>query len=410
MLNHKEIFVTIVLYIVALILFLFSDDLLIVIATVIVLLAFHLGALYTKGVKYEEEKETEQSKLQYKLDKTKRETTETTTQFMSLIEVIGSGVLLLDQEGNIQLVNQTFMDYFKLNQIQGRSYKVLKPIDRLYKVFREAYIGEQKIREQIKVNRHYYDLVFTPIIDHNIYQGSLVLIHDITQLKTAEQFQKQFTADVSHELKSPLSAIKGLSEILTENDNVPEEERKEFMALIKHEASRLETIINDLLVIAKMDRIDYELHLDDSSMKTMIEEAIQLLKKSAENKALGLSYDVDDEILYIDQVKIRQVIINLIRNAINYTDTGEVKIRGYKDIFYYVIEVSDTGIGIKDEDKKLIFKRFYRVDEARSRDTGGSGLGLSIIKNVVNKHGGHVELDSEIGVGSTFKVFLPVKK
>jgi len=410
MLNYKEIAITMLIYLIGGLLVLFSDDILVVIAVIILLGVFHLIALYTKELKYEEERESEQSKLQYKLDKTKQETSETTTQFMSLIEVIGSGVLLIDEEGIIQLTNQTFNEYFQLYDVKGKSYKSFEPIDQLYKVFREAYISERKVREQINVNKHYYDLVFTPIFDSTIYRGTLVLIHDITQLKTAEQFQKQFTADVSHELKSPLSAIKGFSEILSRNEEVSKAEEKEFIELINHEASRLETIINDLLVIAKMDRIDYELHLDETSMEMMVHEAVKLLKNAAKKKSLELNVEVEEHILIVDQVKMRQVVINLIRNAINYTDKGTVDIKGYTTDKYYIIEVTDTGIGIKDEHKALIFKRFYRVDEARSRDTGGSGLGLSIIKNVVKKHGGRIELTSEINKGSTFKVYLPLKK
>jgi two-component system phosphate regulon sensor histidine kinase PhoR len=289
-----------------------------------------------------------------------------------------------------------------------QSYDQLKSIKPLYKEISRAFIAEEKTHAQFKYDRFTYEISVNPVFEKKLFQGSLVVIRDITQLKTAENFQKQFTADVSHELKTPLSAIKGMAEILSRDEPIEQSEQKEFIQGIYDESIRLETILNDLLIISKMDRLDYELKLQETSIKTIIDDAIQLLKPNATKKDLYLNSDIEDCLLMIDPVKMNQVIINLIKNAINYTDKGGVNVKAYISKETYLIEVNDTGIGIKEEDFEKVFKRFYRVDEARSRDSGGSGLGLSIIKNVVKKHQGSIELTSEIDKGSTFTIRLPL--
>jgi two-component system phosphate regulon sensor histidine kinase PhoR len=237
-----------------------------------------------------------------------------------------------------------------------------------------------------------------------------VIVHDISLIKTAERFQKQFTADVSHELKTPLSTIKGFSEILARDGKISKEDKKEFIEIIQKEVTRMETIISDLLVISKMDRVDYELEYSKSNMQSTIEDAVSILKNDLEQKGLTLYQDIESKTFMYDYTKMHHVLLNLVRNAINYTDQGHIELKGYVDKNNYVIEVSDTGIGIPEEEKEKIFTRFYRIDTARSRDTGGSGLGLSIIKNVIRKHEGFIEVSSEVGKGTTFKVSIPMKK
>ena len=292
----------------------------------------------------------------------------------------------------------------------NKDYNSLVKIKPLYKFINQAYLLEKSFREQIQYLDKYYDLVSTPIFEKDLFQGCLIIVHDITSLKNAERFQKQFTADVSHELKTPLSTIKGFSEILARDVDMKKEDRVEFITLINKESTRMESILSDLLIISKMDRLDYELNLEKVNIKDLIIENIDSLKHKITNKNLKYKIDVEDCILQLDKNKIGQVVLNLVRNATNYTDEGEINIIGKIEGSKYKIQVIDTGIGINKVDFDKIFKRFYRVDNARSRDTGGSGLGLSICKNVVLKHGGSISVDSVRNVGTTFEIILNIKK
>ncbi len=396
------------LYLTGTVLIILLADILASVFIVLVLFVYHLIAFSTFKMQYINKTKEEKERLLYRLDQTQKETHEVATQFTSLSELIDSGLLLIDDEERIKQVNKTFSLYFDKEDLLDKSYDVLSDIKGLYKAINEAYLQEHKVRLQIEYNQAYYDVNISPIFEGTRYRGCLVVVHDITQLKTAETFQKQFTADVSHELKTPLSAIKGISEILANNPAMDQQERKEFIDTMMNESARLETILNDLLIISKMDRLDYELKLEKTDIEALIDEAIQLLKPMASEKDLDLIAELTPIEMMVDSTKFRQVIINLIKNGLNYTDKGYVKIRSFVEKDWYVIEVHDTGIGINEDDRELVFKRFYRVDDARSRASGGSGLGLSIIKNVVKKHDGEIELDSIPNKGSTFRVKLPI--
>ena len=356
-------------------------------------------------------KEREQSihTLQSKLSKTEKESEEVYKRFLSLSKTLGSGVFMVDEDGLITFSNKDVENYFGIN-LNGKDYKELVTIRQLYYFIDQAFLLEEYTRKQIEIEDNTFDLISTPLFEGDMFAGCLFIVHDITQLKIAEKFQKRFTADVSHELRTPLSAIKGYSEILQRTEKMDEKDRREFINTINKEANKMEIILNDLLVISKLDRIDYELDLQMLNMKEIIEENVGLLQNKFVEKNLSVTVDVQACEFLMDRVKMSQVILNIVKNAINYTDEGFVKINGVIDENNYVIEITDSGIGIKSDKLDKIFARFYRVDKARSRDTGGSGLGLSISKNVVLKHNGTIDVKSVEGKGSTFIITLPIKK
>lgn len=407
--NDKNHYLTLALIHITLTLLMISYlNLLVVIFAMIVLFIAEAVAYNLYKERLASSKEQEIKRLEYRMDKQQKQTTESISQFESLSEIIDSGLLFIDQDELITQVNSLFKDIFNITINLEESYDQLNIIKPLYKEISMAFIAEEKHHAQIIFNGFTYEVSVNPVFEDKLFKGSLVVIRDITQLKTAETFQKQFTADVSHELKTPLSAIKGMAEILSRDEPIQIDEQKDFIKSIYDESLRLEAILNDLLIISKMDRLDYELKLKETSMKAIIEDAIQLLASNATLKGLSIEHTIQDCDLLIDPIKMSQVIINLIKNAVNYTDKGKVSINAYKEKKQYVIEVKDTGIGINKEEQEKVFKRFYRVDEARSRDSGGSGLGLSIIKNVVKKHHGTIELVSSLGKGSTFTIRLPL--
>ncbi len=351
--------------------------------------------------------ETSLSKLESKLARSKQKQAESYKRFLSLSTSFGSGLLMIDEDGIIKLANKEFSHYFNI-EVNNVDYNILVEIKRLYKFVNQAYLLEKSIRDQIKVSEKVYDLISTPLFEGGMFKGCLILVHDITLINNAEKYQKRFTADVSHELRTPLSAIKGFSEILNRDEEIKEEERKEFIDLIHKESERMEFILNDLMIISKMDRLDYELEFSNHDIALIIDESISVLKNSIKSKGLRYSVDVEPQIINCDKFRISQVVLNLIKNAINYTDEGFLEIKGYVSNSEYTLEFKDTGIGIAEKNIDLIFKRFYRVDKARSRDSGGSGLGLSICKNVILKHGGYIDVKSIVNEGSIFTVKLPI--
>lgn len=347
------------------------------------------------------------NEIDYQVNKAKLKAEKSSLQLRRLVNTLGSGVILIDAFGKIKIENQTFLLMFQLDSFLHKDYELIQLNPTLYQPIFDAYTAETSKRVQIKYQERFYDLIMTTINDKETFQGLLVLVNDITEIKIAEQFQKQFTADVSHELKTPLSAIIGIAEMI-QDKKVDEKKQEEFIDTLYKEATRLQQMIQDLLVISRLDRIDVDLIRKPASIQTLIESSVKLLRNAIESKNLKLIIDVENALLNIDEKQFYQAIVNLLTNAKNYTDKGSITVKGrmLKDV--YQLEFIDTGIGIAEDQQPYVFKRFYRIDEARSRDSGGTGLGLSIAKNVVLKHGGQILLASQKGKGSKFTIILPV--
>jgi two-component system phosphate regulon sensor histidine kinase PhoR len=347
------------------------------------------------------------NEIDYQVNKAKLQAEKSSLQLRRLVNTLGSGVILIDAFGKIKIENQTFLSMFQLDSFLHKDYELIQLNPTLYQPIFDAYTAETSKRVQIKYQERFYDLIMTTINDEDTFQGLLVLVNDITEIKIAEQFQKQFTADVSHELKTPLSAIIGIAEMI-QDKKVDEKKQEEFIDTLYKEATRLQQMIQDLLVISRLDRIDVDLIRKPTSIQTLIESSVKLLRNAIESKDLKLNIDVENALLNIDEKQFYQAIVNLLTNAKNYTDKGSITVKGrmLKDV--YQLEFIDTGIGIAEDQQPYVFKRFYRIDEARSRDSGGTGLGLSIAKNVVLKHGGQILLASQKGKGSKFTIILPV--
>lgn len=347
------------------------------------------------------------NEIKYQVGKALDEVDSSNLKLSKLVNTLAGGVVLIDEKGFIKMENQTFLSMFNLESLMNQKYHFIEKIKPLFQPITEAFTAEVNKRVQIKNQERFFDLIMTPIFDDSVFEGLLILVNDITELKIAEQFQKQFTADVSHELKTPLSAILGMTEIMI-NSAVKPDKQKEFLKTLHEEAVRLEKMIKDLLIISKLDRIDLEFIKTPTSIKSIIEKSSRLLQTQIERKNLQLIIKVDDYRLMLEEQKFHQVMVNLLSNALQYTDHGSITIEGEKLQEFYQLKVIDTGIGMDEEHLPFVFKRFYRVDAARSRESGGSGLGLSIVKNVVVKHGGQIKVISQINQGTTFTILLPV--
>lgn len=233
----------------------------------------------------------------------------------------------------------------------------------------------------------------------------------ISKLEEVDNQRKDFVANVSHELRTPLTSIKILSESLINQDTFDQDIYKEFLIDIDSEVDRLNNIISDLLVLVNLNKEKLVLDKKITYINYLLEKTIFRMKVIAKQKDIDLNLKLNEKIqIKIDEDKIQQAIINIIDNAIKYTDIkGTIEVELYKKDKYAIIKISDNGSGIPEESLEHIFERFYRVDKARSRNTGGTGLGLSIAWEIIAYHGGIIDVESQLGIGTDFYIKLPLK-
>ncbi len=236
-------------------------------------------------------------------------------------------------------------------------------------------------------------------------RGVIAVFHDITRLKELEKIRRDFVANVSHELRTPLTTIKGYAETLLEGA-LKEEVASQFVKVIKKHSDRLAKIVDDLLMLSKIESREFQLKTESLSLSDLIADVLDFLREPLNKKRISVFYDETSPSLFVhgDRHYLEQVFINFLDNAMKYGDEGgRVTISAIeKDHHEVEISISDNGIGIPREDLPRIFERFYRVDKGRSQDLGGTGLGLSIVKHLVQAHGGRVWAESRLGKGSTF--------
>lgn len=225
-----------------------------------------------------------------------------------------------------------------------------------------------------------------------------------------EDSRQEFASNVSHELKTPITSMKILADSLIMQDNVPVEIYKEFMEDIVHEVDRESQIINDLLELVKMDKKQGDLSVAATNINELLEELLKRISPIAEKRRVTLRLETMRAVsAEVDRSKLSMALTNLIENAVKYNkDDGFVDVSLNADHKFFYIRIKDTGIGIPEDCRESIFGRFYRVDKARSRDTGGTGLGLAISRNIILLHKGNIKVHSKVGVGSTFIVRIPL--
>ncbi|MGO4888681.1 two-component system histidine kinase PnpS [Anaerobacillus sp. MEB173] len=331
----------------------------------------------------------------------------------TLIENMGSGLVLINAKGDITLINRSCKEIFMedtdhwLHQLY---YNVIKHKE-IIKIVQEVFLTEENYRKEItipiKLEMRHFDVYSAPIINKKErLKGILLVFHDITELKKLEQMRKDFVANVSHELKTPVTSVRGFAETLLDGAMENEKLRKEFLTIILKESERLQGLIIDLLELSKIEQHQFELNWQITKLDKITDEVILLLQKKAEDKGLELTMKVEGNASIVgDPYRLKQIFINLISNSIMYTPSGgkiSVKIVELTDMIKF--QISDTGIGIGPAELPRIFERFYRVDRARSRNSGGTGLGLAIVKHLVEAHHGKLEVESEIGKGTTFTI------
>ncbi len=242
-------------------------------------------------------------------------------------------------------------------------------------------------------------------------EGIVLVFHDVTDWKQLERARQEFIANVSHELRTPLTAIKGYAEALRDEGAAEGSPPHKFLKIIERHAERMDKIVSDLLLLSEMELKERALKKEPVSLTALIQSTLESIRPMAEAKHLSLATDLSSSLPSIqgDGQKLHQVLVNLLQNAVAYTsEKGQIRIQAREVLGGVEIHVIDNGIGIPQEELPRIFERFYRVDKARSREEGGTGLGLSIVKQIVEAHGGAVGVESHLGQGSRFTVFLPI--
>ncbi|MET1247374.1 two-component system histidine kinase PnpS [Sporolactobacillus sp. STCC-11] len=331
----------------------------------------------------------------------------------TLIENIGNGLLFVDGVGRINYVNQTFKEDFQTRATHWElaDYHEVIPYDEVRKMIDEVFETKEKLARQLQftvhIERKHFDISCAPILNkHKKIRGIVVVFHDITAIKKLENTRKDFVANVSHELKTPVTSLIGFTETLLDGAREDKELEDQFLHIMLHEGRRLQSLITDLLELSKIEREHFVLQWAPVSLSDVLESVLLILREKAEAKKIKLEYLQGDEgVIAGDAFRIRQIMINLISNAISYTpENGTVTIAIHERKSEADLVISDTGMGIEQDQIPRIFERFYRVDKARSRDSGGTGLGLAIVKHLVEAHDGKIHVTSVPGKGSTFTI------
>ena len=280
-------------------------------------------------------------------------------------------------------------------------------LDTLLTLRRPQYLELQKT-----VGERELELFMAPFSSDQTQGGVLVVIHDVTEQRKSEQSKREFVANVSHELRTPLTNIKAYAEtIISAGDELPGEMRSNFLGVIVGEADRMTRIVQDLLTLSKIDYGKMEMNISRFSFRKAVESVYEAAKLNAEQNhhhTMLLTEEEDIPEVNGDRERIEQVVTNIVSNAVKYTpDGGRIEIHVGKTGKNVYVRVSDNGIGIPEKDLPRLFDRFYRVDKARSRESGGTGLGLSIAQEILKQHKGSIRIDSVYGEGTDVRITLP---
>ncbi|HCD19704.1 two-component system histidine kinase PnpS [Macrococcoides caseolyticum] len=330
------------------------------------------------------------------------------------LQNIPSATLLVNNYGEVVIANETFLNFFNRgNKIKKAHYDTVIAHKDLKRMIKEAIATEKPINETIEhnvnVHKKYFDVAVVPVLSkkRKRIEGIVIVLHDITQLKTLEQMRKDFVANVSHELKTPITSIKGFTETLLDGAKEDKDTLEMFLDIILKESNRIQVLVSELLELSKIEQADH-FNMVKVNLPQKVFNSVEVVYPLAEKKNIKFNLELEKNLFVLaEPSKLKQVMINLLSNAINYSpEDAEVTVKAYLKADECIVEIIDQGIGIAPEETTRIFERFYRVDKARSRDSGGTGLGLAIVKHIIEVFNGEIDVESELGKGSTFRIKL----
>jgi two-component system phosphate regulon sensor histidine kinase PhoR len=350
-----------------------------------------------------------------RLDRTIRTLTEERNLSSAILGSMVEGVAVVNGAERLVFANPGFAEILGLDvpPVPGSSLLEVVRQTELIEAVRLVLGGEPRVEAEIAtgtLRQHYFAATVAAVRAGETF-GSVIVLHDITELRKLERIRRDFVANVSHEFRTPLTAIQGFAETLLGGAMDDSQNRDRFLGIILEHARRLARLTEDLLKLSQMDADRLELEVRRVSVSQLIESCYETAQRRAAEKQLKLSLDVPAQLPDVsgDARRLQEVLQNLLDNAIQYTlPDGKIvlsaEIRNEEVLF----TVADSGIGIPQADQPRIFERFYRVDAARSREAGGTGLGLAIAKHLVEVHGGKIWVDSDVGAGSKFHFTVPI--
>lgn len=332
----------------------------------------------------------------------------------AILHSMVEGVLVTDRAGNILLVNPSFQKIFQL--APPFDHTALKDVIRnvqLLSAIERAMAGRHDLVEEIEVmtpQRKQLEAHITIMGSKLSPSGAVVVFHDTSQVKHLEHVRRDFVANVSHELQTPLTAIKGYAETLFENGKLKKQQSREFLQIILRHTDRMSKLVKDLLILSRLESEEFRSHPERVQLRNLILQAVKSYDGLKTESEVKLNLHIPENLPPVLGVvpDVETVLHNLIDNAFKYGAGGKEIIIQAREINSAVqVDVIDKGMGIPSEDQGRIFERFYRVDKGRSRALGGTGLGLAIVKHIIQKLGGQVWVQSEPGRGATFSFTLP---
>ena len=335
-------------------------------------------------------------------------------QMETILLHMNDGIIAFNMQGKIIHINPAAKTFLQMGQRDNTFDKIFNKIDKDINMERIIYLENWTTSEKtVNVGEKYLKLFFAPFRDElNRPSGIIVLIQDVTEHVKLDNMRKEFIADVSHELKTPLTSIMGYSETLMAMDYDKEMQEK-FLNVISSEAVRMTKLVNDLLTLSKHDDANTKWERTEFDLGELVKKCQEYLQIEMDKKHQKVECFVTSNVpnVYADKDGIERVVLNILSNSIKYTpENGTIKIYVgfvYSDAY---IKVIDSGVGIPEGDLERIFERFYRVDKARSRELGGTGLGLSIAKEILDKNGGRIDIKSVVGKGTEVVITIPTKE
>ncbi|MCP1145549.1 ATP-binding protein [Lysinibacillus endophyticus] len=337
----------------------------------------------------------------------------------TLIENMGSALIMIDREATVSIVNRQFLDGFELqlDEVRGKNFLTLGLPEKLEKFIDHVFLTELPYRKQIEIvvnhEIQYKQVYGAPVVgEHGRWLGVVIVMHDISELIRLEQIRKDFVANVSHELRTPITSIKGFSETLLDGAFKDEQMLISFLDIIYQESNRLQMLIEDLLELSRIEQHGFSVKIMPTSLQDVLNRAVELTIPRLVEKNMQFQIDAEQDVIIAgDFNRLIQVFTNLITNAITYSpENTTISLRIKQSDRFGIIEVEDQGIGIAKNEIARIFERFYRVDKARSRNSGGTGLGLAIVKHIIEAHQGKIQVESTVGKGTCMKVLIPLQR
>lgn len=359
--------------------------------------------------------------MSVKLDDTIKKLQESNTKLKAILTSVVDGLIALDNNFNLILFNPAAEKILGIDgqKIMGKNIFNIFSKDKAHKTFEELTSNETIWEKEMEIYSPEYrvlNVYANPILlknDPTRKLGMVYLFQDVTKVKKLERIREDFVANVSHELKTPLTSIKGFIETLKDGAIEDKNVSYKFLNIIDVEVDRLNCLVNDLLLLSEIENENISTVYEYFNVEEVIDDLFQVLDKIAKEKNIVLEKEIEENIpqFYGSYNYFRQMLMNLIDNGIKYTpNNGKVKVSLFKKGGKLVIKVKDTGIGIDKKHQSRLFERFYRADKARSRQVGGTGLGLAIVKHIVLMFNGTIDLQSEPNKGSTFTIEIPLDK